>query len=158
MGLFSKIFGGRKSSNVKSFATKQSFLRSYRVAGGKSYYGGGWGLARFNDVVNAHSSVDDLVEEFTIYDEGCNYMSLDGYPNCYTQAYQEEYEKASAEAAVMNMFGMDVDPEELMDFEAVEENAYNYSCDLVNAWLDGSDWIPEEVMDFAWYELSSHNV
>ena len=31
----------------------------------------------------------------------------------------------------MNMFGMDVDPEELMDFEAVEENAYNYACDLV---------------------------
>ena len=85
-------------------------------------------------------------------------MSLDGYPNCYTQAYQEEYEKAAAEAAVMNMFGMDIDPEELMDFEAVEENAYNYSCDLVNAWLDESDWIPEEVMDFAWYELSDHNM
>ena len=45
-----------------------------------------------------------------------------------------------------------------MEFEAVDETAYNYACDLVNAWLDGSDWIPEEVMDFAWYELSSHNM
>lgn len=152
MGLFSKIFGGGKS-----FATKASFLGSYREASGRSYGGGGWGLARFNSIVDAHSSVDDLVEEFALYDEGCSYMSLDGYPNCYMQAYQEEYDRASIEAEVLSMLGMDVDPEELIDYEVVEENAYNYSCDLVNAWLDGSEWIPEEIMDFAWYGLSSHN-
>lgn len=159
MGLFSRIFGGK--SKVKSIASSTSFLGAYREASGKDANWGGWGLDRFNSIVDAHSSVEDLVDMFEIYDEGSKYMSLDGYANCYTQAWQEEYERASVEADILNMllapFGKEVEPEELMDYDKIEEDAYEYACELVEAWLDGGEWVPEEVMDFAWYGLSDHN-
>ena len=54
-------------------------------------------------------------------------------------------------------FGEEVNPEELMDYDKIEEHAYNYACELVEAWLGGDEWVPEEVMDYAWYGLSDHN-
>ena len=157
MGLLSAIFTGI----VKGVASNASFVGSYRVASGKSYSGGGWGLDRFQSVIDAHSSIEDMVEEWNLDSEDSNYMSLDGYPNCYAQAYQEELDKAEGKAEIINMllppFAEEVEPEELMDMDAVEENAYEYACDLAEAWYDGTEWIPEEVMDWAWYDLSSHN-
>ena len=157
MGLFGKIFG----NIIKGVVSNASFVGSYRVASGKSYSGGGWGLDRFQSIIDAHSSIEDMVDEFELDDESCPYMSLDGYPNCYAQAYQEAYDKAQEEADIINMilieFGGEVEPEELIDMDAVEENAYEYACDLAEAWYDGQEWIPEEVMDWAWYDLSDHN-
>lgn len=153
MGLFSSIF--------KSIASNTSFLGAYREASGKSYSGGGWGLDRFNSIIDAHSSTEGIVEEWGLDGEACPYMSVDGYANPYTQAWQEEYEKCVIEAEMLNMmmgmFGEEVDPQDLMDMDAVEEDAYQYACDLADAWCDGSEWIPEEIMDWAWYSLSSHN-
>ena len=153
MGLFGKIFGGI----IKGVASNASFVGSYRVAGGKSYSGGGWGLDRFQSIIDAHSSIEDMVDEFELDSENSNYMSLDGYPNCYTQAYREEHDKAKAEAEILAFFGEIIDPEDLMDMDAVEENAYDYACDLAEAWYDGQEFVPEEVMDWAWYDLSDHN-
>ena len=153
MGLFSKIFG----SKIKGVASNASFVGSYRVAGGKSYSGGGWGLDRFQSIIDAHSSIEDIVDEWDLDDESCPYMSVDGYPNCYKQAYQEELNEAKEEAEILAMFGEVVDLEELIDWDAVEENAYEYACDLAEAWYSGQEWIPEEVMDWAWYDLSDHN-
>ena len=154
MGLFGKIFG----NIIKGVASNASFVGSYRVAGGKSYSGGGWGLDRFQSVIDAHSSIEDMVDEFELDDESCPYMSLDGYPNCYTQAFQEELSEAKEEAEILAFFGEVIDPEDLMDMDEVEENAYEYACDLAEAWYSGQEWIPEEVMDWAWYDLSSHNM
>lgn len=154
MGLFGKIFGGI----IKGVASNASFVGSYRVASGKSYSGGGWGLDRFQSVIDAHSSIEDMVDEWELDSENSNYMSLDGYPNCYTQAYQEEYAKAKEEAEILAFFGEEIDPEDLMDMDEVEENAYEYACDLAQAWYSGQEWIPEEVMDWAWYDLSDHNM
>ena len=153
MGLFGKIFG----NIIKGVASNASFVGSYRVAGGKSYSGGGWGLDRFQSIIDAHSSIEDMVDEFELDSENSNYMSLDGYPNCYTQAYQEEYNEAKEEAEILAFFGEVIDPEDLMDMDEVEENAYEYACDLAEAWYSGQEWIPEEVMDWAWYDLSDHN-
>ena len=158
MGLFGKIFG----NIIKGVASNASFVGSYRVASGKSYSGGGWGLDRFQSIIDAHSSIEDMVDEFELDSEDSNYMSLDGYPNCYAQAYQEELDKAEGEADILNMLlaefgGEEVDPEDLMNMDAVDENAYEYACDLAEAWYDGQEWIPEEVCDWAWYDLSSHN-
>ena len=153
MGLFGKIFG----NIIKGVASNASFVGSYRVASGKSYSGGGWGLDRFQSVIDAHSSIEDMVDEFELDDESCPYMSLDGYPNCYTQAYQEELSEAKEEAEILAFFGEVIDPEDLMDMDEVEENAYEYACDLAEAWYSGQEWIPEEVMDWAWYDLSDHN-
>ena len=154
MGLFGKIFG----NVIKGVASNASFVGSYRVAGGKSYSGGGWGLDRFQSIIDAHSSIEDMVDEWELDDESCPYMSLDGYPNCYTQAYQEELNEAKGEAEILAFFGEVIDPEDLMDMDEVEENAYEYACDLAEAWYDGQEWIPEEVMDWAWYDLSDHNM
>ena len=153
MGLFGKIFG----NIIKGVASNASFVGSYRVASGKSYNGGGWGLDRFQSIIDAHSSIEDMVDEFELDDESCPYMSLDGYPNCYTQAYQEERAKAQEEAEILAFFGEVIDPEDLMDMDEVDENAYEYACDLAEAWYSGQEWIPEEVMDWAWYDLSDHN-
>lgn len=153
MGLLSSIFSGI----VKGVASNASFVGSYRVSSGKSYSGGGWGLDRFQSVIDAHSSTEDMVETFALDSESCPYPSVDGYANPYTQAYQEEYDKAQAEAEILSMFGEEVEPEELMDMDAVEENAFEYACDLFDAWYNGEIWCPQEVMDFAWYGLSSHN-
>ena len=153
MGLFGKIFG----NIIKGVASNASFVGSYRVASGKSYSGGGWGLDRFQSVIDAHSSIEDMVDEFELDSENSNYMSLDGYPNCYTQAYQEELSEAKEEAEILAFFGEVIDPEDLMDMDEVEENAYEYACDLAEAWYSGQEWIPLEVMDWAWYDLSSHN-
>ena len=153
MGLFGKIFG----NIIKGVASNASFVGSYRVASGKSYSGGGWGLDRFQSVIDAHSSIEDMVDEFELDSESCPYMSLDGYPNCYTQAYQEELSEAKEEAEILAFFGEVIDPEDLMDMDEVEENAYEYACDLAEAWYSGQEWIPEEVMDWAWYDLSDHN-
>lgn len=154
MGLLSKIFGFGKS-----IGTKASFLGSYRAASGRSYSGGGWGLARFNSIVDAHSSVEDLIEEFSIDSEDSNYMSLNGYPNCYTEAYEQEKEKAEIEAEILEALGIEIDDiEELMDFDQIEQDAFDYAVDLVSAWLDGGEWVPQEIMDFAFYDLSDHNL
>ena len=153
MGLFGKIFGGI----IKGVASNASFVGSYRVASGKSYSGGGWGLDRFQSIIDAHSSIEDIVDEWNLDGEDSNYMSLDGYPNCYTQAYQEELNEAKGEAEILAFFGEVIDPEDLMDMDEVEENAYEYACDLAEAWYNGDEWIPEEVMDWAWYDLSDHN-
>ena len=153
MGLFGKIFGGI----IKGVASNASFVGSYRVAGGKSYSGGGWGLDRFQRIIDAHSSIEDIVDEWDLDSESSNYMSLDGYPNCCTQAYQEELSEAKEEAEILAFFGEVIDPEDLMDMDEVEENAYEYACDLAEAWYSGQEWIPEEVMDWAWYDLSDHN-
>ena len=153
MGLFGKIFG----NIIKGVASNASFVGSYRVASGKSYSGGGWGLDRFQSIIDAHSSIEDMVDEFELDSESSNYMSLDGYPNCYTQAYQEERAKAQEEAEILAFFGEVIDPEDLMDMDEVEENAYEYACELAEAWYSGQEWIPEEVMDWAWYDLSDHN-
>ena len=149
MGLFSKIF--------KSVATNASFLGAYRVASGKNYHGGGWALARFNSIVEAHSSVDGIIEEWELNDEFCEYMSVDGYENPWTQAYEEEYERAEQQAQIMQAMGIPVEAEDLINWERVERDAYRYAKDLANAWLSGAEWIPEEVLDWAWYDLSSHN-
>ena len=155
MGLFNKIFGGK---SVQSVAQNASFLGAYRVAGGQSYDGGGWGLDRFNSIIDAHSSIDDMIEEWGLADEDCQYKSLDGYSNPYNQAYREERERAEEEAEVLAEFGEEIDVEFLIDWDTVEENAYEYAEELAQAWLDGDEFIPEEIMDWAWYDLSDHNL
>lgn len=153
MGLFSKIFGG----GIKKAANNASFLGVYRLAGGQSYSGGGWGHDRFCSIIDAHSSTEEMVDTFQLDGESCPYPSVDGYANPYTQAYMEARETAQEEAMFLQMFGEEVDVEELIDWDAVEENAYEYACELFDAWYDGSEWISEEIMDFAWFALSSHN-
>lgn len=151
MGLFSSIFSGI----IQGIAKGTSLSSAYASSKGKS--SAGIALDRFQSIVDAHSDTEDIVEVFSLNEEGCGYMSLDGYPDCWTQAYEEEYERCVIEAEILAMMGIEVDPEELIDWEVIEENAHSYACDLANAWYSGDEWIPEEVLDWAFYDLSDHN-
>ena len=164
MGLFSGIVKssvrGLYSGIFKKSATSASFLGAYRVASGRSYGGGGYGLDRFRSIIDAHSSIEDIVSEWELNDEMCEYQSLEGYDNCWTQAYEEEYERAEYLAmliSIENEFGDEPDPEDLMNWERVERDALKYAMQLAKAWYSGDEWIPEEIMDWAWYDLSDHN-
>lgn len=153
MGLFSRIFSGGRGKIAKA-ASSVSFLQTY--SGGSA----GWGLSRFRSIIDAHSSIEDMVEEWGLDAEDSTYMSPDGYPNCYTQAYEEEYERASVMADMMSALTgglIHFDPEDFMDYERIEMNAYEYACQLADNWYSGAEWIPEEIMDWAWYDLSDHN-
>lgn len=157
MGLLSGIFSLFGGGSARRAGSSVSFLGAYREASGKSYSGGGWGYDRFCSIIDAHSSTEEMVEVFQMDSPSCPYPSVDGYANPYTQAYQEALRDAQIEAAMLSMFGEEVEPEDLIDWDAVEENAYAYACDLFDAWYDRSEWIPEEIMDYAWYALSHHN-
>jgi hypothetical protein len=47
------------------------------------------------------------------------------------------------------MFGEEIDVELLIDWDTVEENAYEYAEELAQAWLDGDEWIPEILLMMA---------
>ena len=151
MGLFSMIFDGL----FKSAASSKPFSTYYSASMGKSDQG--IALARFNSIIDAHSSVEEIVDDWELDSEHCPYPSLDGYPNCYMQAYEEALEVAIAEAEALAAMGVMVDPEDLINWDQVYEDAYDYACDLAQAWLDGVEWIPAEVLDWAWYDISDHN-
>ena len=55
------------------------------------------------------------------------------------------------------MIEVEVDVEELMDMDKVEEDAYDYACELADLYIDGMTWIPEEMLDWAYYDVSDHN-
>ena len=153
MGFLGGLFG----KNVKKTAKNTSFLGTYRLSSGRSYNGGGWGLDRFNAIIKAHSSVEGIIEHCKLTDEQCKYLSPDGYPNCYTQAYQEEYDKALILANVLSQMYINVKPKELVDMQEVKRKTDIYAKQLVNNWLNGNEWIPQEIMDWAFYTLSDHN-
>lgn len=150
MGLFGRIFGGK----TKKAASSVSFVQVY--SGGS----GGWGLDRFRSIIDAHSSIEDMVDEWGLDSEDCPYSSPDGFSNCFWQAYEEEYERASFEAMMLAALSgglIEIEPEELMDWDRIEEDAYEYACELAENWYGGVEWVPEEIMDWAWYDLSDHN-
>lgn len=157
MGKLRSFFNsfGKKKSAIASAATSISLSQAYSIAKGGAF--GGWALARFQSIVDAHASVEDIIEEFGLDEEGCGYQSVDGYDDPWTQAHEELLEVAEQEAEMMGALGIDVDPEELINQEELEELAYSYAYDLANAWYSGAEWVPEEVMDWAWYDLSGHN-
>lgn len=151
MGVFGSLFSGFFKGVVSSKPLSTFYANS------KGSSDQGIALDRFNSIIDAHSSVEEIVEEFDLAGEDCEYQSLDGYANCYEQAYLEALMAATAEAEALAAVGIEVDPEELIDWDEVYQNAYDYALQLAEAWLDGSEWIPEEVLDWAWYEVSDHN-
>lgn len=152
MGFFGSLFSGF----AKSVGTSTSFNSAYRAAGGMGS-GGGYGQERFRSIIEAHSSEDEIIEEFELDAETCEYPSLDGYENCWTQAYEEEMDKAEMMAEMYAEMGIEVDPEDLIDWDMVEMKAYQYAEQLTNAWISGDEWIPIDVIEWAFYDVSDHN-
>ena len=156
-GLIAAAIGGYVQSQIQKYFGGISFDNYYHMSR-KKKKSKGIALDRFKDIVDAHLTTDDIVVENGLNEEDSPYMSLDGYPNCYTQAYQEEYTRAIIKAELIAAAtGVQMDPEDLMDMDRVEQDAYDYACQLADAWYGGDMWIPEDILMWAFYVVSDHN-
>lgn len=158
MKLFSKLFGKKKSSSVVSGRNPgKGWIYANRFNQAKGGFAGGYGAITFKNIIDAHSDSDEIVEEFKLDDEACEYEHPYFRCNCWTQAYREALAEAQAEAKMMSVFGMDIDPEELIDWDQLEEDAYNYALELAEMYINGETWIPKEILNWAYYDVSDHN-
>ena len=156
MGLFSGLFKSfRSGSNPKIVSGRNpgrgwtAANRFNRVRGGVA---GGYGAWTFGNIMNAHSSAEEIVDEWGLDAEDCEYVHPYLGSNCYMAAYME----ALAEVQGIAMF-LGLDPEDLIDWEQVESDAYDYACELAQLYIDGETWIPNEIIEWAYYDVSDHN-
>lgn len=91
MGKFSKVFtnighGITGKGRTGFFKATQKWNRSHQKRGG---YAGGWAAIAFGNIVNAHSSAEELVETFLLDKEDNTYDC-----DAYKLAYKEQYDIA----------------------------------------------------------------
>ena len=87
---FGSIFGNIKaglSGQGRNPFFKGTTTRN-RAKQRRGGYAGGWGAIAFGNIVNAHSSAEDIVDEFALDREDARYGTA------YADAYQEEYTEA----------------------------------------------------------------
>ena len=160
MGLFSKIFGGGIKKGVVHSGKDSQWTYANRFNKAKGGHAGGYGAVTFKNIVNAHSSEGEIVEEFLLDAEVCVYIHPRFGMNCYNKAWLDEYERAQIEAAALMAASgglVEIDPEELMDMEQVEEDAYEYALELAYMYIEGDIWIPGVMLNWAYYDVSTHN-
>ena len=154
MGLFSGLFRGRSSGSriVSGRNPGRGWTEANRFNKARGGAAGGYGAWTFGNIMNAHGSAEDIVEEFSLDSEECSY----GHPllgtTCYMYAYQQAYQEAMIEAMLVGG-----DPEDFINWEQVEEDAYEYACELGQMYIDGQTWIPSEILEWAYYDVSGHN-
>lgn len=244
MGKFSSIFTNVKNGitgyqRTGYFKATQKWNRKHEKRGG---YAGGWAAIAFKNIVDAHSSAEDLVEVFLLDKEENDY-GCDAYERSYQEQYdvaeqiyqewvdyyldiismlttemneclneateleqtaqelqeeaeslkdeaewcddpeeaeelleeaealeqeaQELLEQAEALRTEATELQLEIDDyyseidmlsiEEFIDFDVLENNAFQYATEFAQQWVDGNVWIPMDVLSFAFYELSDHN-
>lgn len=118
----------------------------------ESMGGGGYGSWTWHNIMEAHCDPDDLIEEFGLDMEGCEY-DIPYYGQCaYDQAYQQLMEQAEAMAAALG-----VDAEELVDEEEIEELAYDMAYEYAEMLFTGDYWVDPDFLDWGYYDVSDHN-
>lgn len=91
MGKFSKVFtnighGITGKGRTGYFKATQKWNRSHQKRGG---YAGGWAAIAFGNIINAHSSAEDIVDTFSLDKEENGYDC-----DAYERAYKEQYDIA----------------------------------------------------------------
>lgn len=91
MGKFSQVFknighGITGKGRTGYFKVTQKWNRSHQKRGG---YAGGYGAITFGNIINAHSSAEDIVETFSLDKEENDYGC-----DAYERSYQEQYDIA----------------------------------------------------------------
>lgn len=91
MGKFSQVFtnighGITGKGRTGYFKVTQKWNRSHQKRGG---YAGGYGAITFGNIINAHSSAEDIVETFSLDKEDNNYGC-----DAYERSYKEQYDIA----------------------------------------------------------------
>ncbi len=151
MGLFSGLFGKKKPRIYSGKNPPKGFIDAAKFGKTKGGFAGGYGAWTFGNIIDAHSSPEDIVEEFGLDEDNCP------YGNCYERAYRECWQNAALEAIGLVAFGNAIEPDELIDFGEVQELAYTYAVQLAEAYIAGDVWIPREIIDWAYYDVSDHN-
>lgn len=144
--MFSSIFGKKKSSS-------SGFIQAAKYNKPRGGFTGGYGAWTFRNIIEAHSSAEDIVEEFGLDQEGA------AYGDCWDRAYREVKEEALEESllmAILSFFKGGIEEIEI-DYGRVEELAFDYAVELADSWINGETWIPREVIEWAYYDVSSHN-
>lgn len=88
MGKFSKVFtnighGITGKGRTGYFKATQKWNRSHQKRGG---YAGGWAAIAFGNIINAHSSAEDIVDTFSL-DKEENGYDCDAYKCSYKEQY-----------------------------------------------------------------------
>lgn len=147
MGFFGRVFQGQGGNAGRPW--RKRVHGKNRANAKRGGFAGGYGSINFANVINAHSSAEEIVEEFALDTED----AIDG--NCYQRAYRE----CRAEAMIEMMIAGDLtgDVEDYIDYDEVESRAYDYAVEMAEKYISGARWIPSEIMDWAWYDVSDHN-
>lgn len=104
MGLFSRVFGGRKSGGTVSGRNPGSgWVAANRFNKARGGFAGGYGAWTFGNIMRAHCSNEDIVEEFGLNKDD-NLYGCDAY----LMAYQEEYDNAYKEYEDLMGFYMEL--------------------------------------------------
>lgn len=143
MGFIGKIFSGSNPS--------KGFIEAANYGKTRGGFAGGYGAWTFGNIINAHSSAEDIVEEFGLDQDDA------AYGDCWDRAYREVKAEAQSESIILTIMGMLMGEELEIDYNEVEERAYEYALQLAQDWIDGGQWIPREVLYWAYYDVSSHN-
>lgn len=146
MGLFSNIFTkgntvtasiGFKASKPKIVSGRspgKGWVAANRFNKARGGFAGGWAAIAFGNIINAHSSAEDIVDEFGLDQEDAP------YGNCYQMAYREARQDAIVEMMLaMDFFG---DPEDYIDWSYVEDIRFKHSVymcikQLQSEWFEG---------------------
>lgn len=142
--MFSSIFGKKKSSS-------SGFIQAAKYNKPRGGFTGGYGAWTFRNIIEAHSSAEDIVEEFGLDQEGA------AYGDCWDRALREVKQEAVEESLLMSILNFFTGDDLEFDYGEVEKRAYDYAIELADSWINGEVWIPRDVLDWAYYVLSSHN-
>lgn len=119
--------------------------------GGSKGTGSGSGgmdaLTAFQNIIEAHSGVDDIVESC----DPCSYYPYD--------ELERMAELALGIAGIPWKNGIYDKDHDGIDFEE-EVEAYIeevLASQIAMEWLDGTKWIPADVLNWAFYDVSDHN-
>lgn len=139
MGFFSSVFtnvsnGWQGKGRNPYFQSRVTKNRKQKRKGG---YAGGWAAIAFGNIINAHASPDDIVDEFAMDKEEAQ------YGDAYARAYEEEYKIASD--AYQDF--CDLYYEEIADFEARRQECLDTAEQLreeAEALLEEAEALMEE--------------
>ena len=149
MGLFSGLFRGKSSGIVNGRNPGKGWVTANRFNKARGGFAGGWGAIAFGNIMNAHCTPDDIVEEFAL-DKEENPYGCDAY----VMAYQEEYDNAFKKYEDLMGFYMELiemnesiiseNEQEIADCEQEIEELQDEIEDLQDE-MDMAD--PEDMMD-----------
>lgn len=120
MGLFSGLFGGgKKGSGVHSGKNppNKGWVTANRFNKARGGHTGGWAAIAFGNIVNAHSSAEEVAIQFELYSDQNPYTE-----EPYNRAYREVFEEI-AYPAYEDLVGFYMELIDLNESEIIEREA-----------------------------------